>query len=275
MKATRCVQSGRSRQTWDCRTIIKRPLALWQSSVLLPHLISFNHSFIASVWFFSYTNSLSLQQTNLNKYYTWNVCAYLSVNVWLSSCWGWLICSFWLPGNPQNIQTKTRRAHQPSDDMQQCHQQTEKVSERPTIQLDPVRFLSLMLIMVCFEKICSHKGYRFIFCTQVCANLWWGGIDPNRRSQNTNQRKRKCLLWHGSIFAKEKRVGAIFHTSTFNLAEFNFGVCAFIISDFTWIWCWATWTSLSSATRQSMLQVYTLNWGEPTVGVKTSSFLFL
>lgn len=40
--------------------------------------------------------------------------------------------------------------------MQQCHQQTEEVSERPTIQLDPVRFLSSMLIMVCFEKICSH-----------------------------------------------------------------------------------------------------------------------
>lgn len=127
-----------------------------------------------------------------------------------------------------------------------------------------------------WEDLFSHKGHHFISCPQVCANLRRGGVDPNRRSQNTNQRKRKCLLWHGSIFAKEKRVGAIFFpTSTFNLAKFNFVVCTFTISDFTWIWCWATWTSLSSATRQSMLQVYTLNWAEPAVGVKTSSFLFL
>lgn len=75
-----------------------------------------------------------------------------------------------------------------------------------------------------WEDLFSLKGYTFIFGTQVCANLRRGGIDPNRRSQNTNQRKRKCLLWHGSIFAKEKRVSAIFHTSTFNLAKFNFGV---------------------------------------------------
>lgn len=47
----------------------------------------------------------------------------------------------WLLGNSQNIQTKTWRAYQPSDDMQQCHQQTEKVSKRPTLQLDQVSFL--------------------------------------------------------------------------------------------------------------------------------------
>lgn len=41
------------------------------------------------------------------------------------------VCSLfvfaWPSGNPQNIQTETRGAHQPSDDVQQCHQQTEKM----------------------------------------------------------------------------------------------------------------------------------------------------
>lgn len=49
-----------------------------------------------------------------------------------------------------------------------------------------------------------------VLSPQVSANMWWCGGKPNRRSHGTNQRKRTCVLWHGSISAKEKRVSATF-----------------------------------------------------------------
>lgn len=119
--------------------------------------------------------------------------------------------------------------------MQQCHQQTEEVSERPTIQLDPVRFLSSMLIMVCFEKICSH--------TKVIV------LSPVRRSAQTCDEVASTLIGDLKTQIKEKEnvffdmeaylpkkngsVRVFFHTFKFNLAKFHFGVCAFTISDFT------------------------------------------
>lgn len=45
------------------------------------------------------------------------------------------------PGNTQNIQTEARGAHQPANDMQQFHQQAEKMPERPTVQYEQVRIL--------------------------------------------------------------------------------------------------------------------------------------
>lgn len=45
------------------------------------------------------------------------------------------------PGNAQNIQTEARGAHQPANDMQQFHQQAEKMPEGPTVQYEQVRTL--------------------------------------------------------------------------------------------------------------------------------------
>lgn len=113
--------------------------------------------------------------------------------------------------------------------MQQCHQQTEKVSERPTIQLDPVRILSSMLIMVCFEKICSH--------TKVVV------LSPVRRSAQTCDEVASTLIGDLKTQIKEKEnvffdmeaylpkkngsVRFFFHTLKFNLAKFHFGVLYF------------------------------------------------
>lgn len=55
-----------------------------------------------------------------------------------------LLCVFVFflpPGNAQNIQTEARGAHQPANDMQQFHQQAEKMPERPTVQYEQVRTL--------------------------------------------------------------------------------------------------------------------------------------
>lgn len=50
------------------------------------------------------------------------------------------------------------------------------------------------------------------FCSQVRASVWRERTRTNNGHQNTNQRKRECVLWYGSIFAKEKRVSTSFRT---------------------------------------------------------------
>lgn len=65
------------------------------------------------------------------------------------------ICSFLTSGNTQNLPAKARGAHQPADDMQQCHQQAKEMSARPTLQHEQVRNSSLTLCME-WEKPSGH-----------------------------------------------------------------------------------------------------------------------
>lgn len=140
---------------------------------------------------------------------------------------------FLTPGNTQNLPAKAGGAHQPANNVQQCHQQTKEMSARPALQLEQVRNSSLKPyrghLADCATKVVEWKKSslafrsRYIkvssqfppvnvaFCLKVCADLQGEGARTNTRHQDTNQRERKCVLWHGSVFAKEKRVGKTGH----------------------------------------------------------------
>lgn len=49
------------------------------------------------------------------------------------------------------------------------------------------------------------------FCPKVRAELRGEGARTDEGHQDANQRERKRVLWHGSISAKEKRVGTTGH----------------------------------------------------------------
>lgn len=164
--------------------------------------------------------------------------------------------------------------------MQQCHQQTEKMSQRPSAQLEQVsisiwsganatflyhHYTDLSFVWLiglvgplpsilasdqaeehedelifCFansSKLLCHQVSKesswciypkwdfmvkffifwgtqvlkyFVFCSQVHTNMWRETTRTNNRHQNTNQRKGKCVLWYGGVFAKEKWVSTMF-----------------------------------------------------------------
>lgn len=55
----------------------------------------------------------------------------------------YLFISFLTPGNTQNLPAKAGGAHQPANNVQQCHQQAKEMSARPALQLEQVRNSSL------------------------------------------------------------------------------------------------------------------------------------
>lgn len=183
------------------------------------------------------------------------------------------LCLFLTPGNTQNLPAKARGAHQPANDMQQCHKQAEEMSAGPTLQHEQVRNLSPKLYMKwekpsgCWKDEISevqvHQSFlpaspnnRVAFCPKVRAELRGEGARTNERHQDTNQRERKCVLWHGSISAKEKRVGTTGQIFSHawrlkKVVSSSQVVVAAVFIGSTWIWSWAMSTSHSSATRQS------------------------
>lgn len=134
-------------------------------------------------------------------------------------------CLLMTPGNTQNLPAKAGGAHQPANNVQQCHQQAKKMSARPALQLEQVRNINLKPYhahvadratkVVEWEKSSLHIKVSFqfpfnkcvAFYSKVRAELRGEGARINKRHQDTNQRERKCVLWHGSVSAKEKRVG--------------------------------------------------------------------
>lgn len=105
------------------------------------------------------------------------VCLYnllLIVNRLVHSLQCSLFVFAWPLGNSQNIQTETWGAHQPSDNMQQCHQQTEKMPKRPTVQLDQVSLLwSSANTMILVQIVCLH--YHHSFADTLQYPYYWTG----------------------------------------------------------------------------------------------------
>lgn len=123
---------------------------------------------------------------------------------------------FLTPGNTQNLPAKVGGAHQPANNVQQCHQQTKEMSARPALQHEQVRNSSLKPYrrhladsptkVVEWEKCSLAFCSRYIkvssqfppisvaFCLKVRAELRGEGARTNTRHQDTNQRERKCVL---------------------------------------------------------------------------------
>lgn len=152
----------------------------------------------------------------------------------------------WLPGNSQNIQTETGRADQPPGDMQQCHQQTEKVSEGARPQTDPVSFLGLVFGSMgrptgaAKVGLLSSPHRSAPTCDDSELNLIGDLKTQIKEKENVffdmeaYLPKRNGLVWFFFFFFCRQ--------SAFNLAKVTFCVCICVFSDCTWIWCWATWT---------------------------------